>query len=83
MSGLGRAERGAQEEKKAAETIGNKLRKTARGRGDKRTFLTVDETAQPLDDPCDITDATSSSHTIGSEHPQEVCHLQTKREMER
>jgi hypothetical protein len=74
MSVLGREESGAQEEKQAAKKIGKKLNEVARGSssgsGERWTFFTVYEMAYPLDDPCHIKDATSSSQMIDSGQPQ-------------
>ena len=74
MSVLGREESGAQQEKQAAEKIGKKLNDMARGSssgsGERWTFFTVYDMAFPLDDPCGIKEATSSSQMIDSGQPQ-------------
>lgn len=70
MANLGREESEAEDEKNAAKKIGKKLGEMARGSGDKWTFFTVYEMAYPLDDPCHIKDASSSSQGIGSGQPQ-------------
>jgi hypothetical protein len=74
MSALGKEESGAEQEKQAAEKIGKKLNEMARGSssgsGERWTFFTVYEMAFPMDDPCGIKDATSSSQMIDSGQPQ-------------
>ena len=74
MSALGKEESGAEQEKQAAEKIGKKLNDMARGStsgsGERWTFFTIYDMAFPLDDPCGIKEATSSSQMIDSGQPQ-------------
>ena len=70
MANLKREESEAEDEKNAAKKIGKKLSEMARGSGDTWTFFTIYEMAYPLDDPCHIKDASSSSQGIGSGQTQ-------------
>ena len=65
MAKLNKNESEAEDERNAAMKIGKKLNEMARGSGDKWTFCTIYEMAYPMDDPCHIKDASSSSQGIG------------------